>query len=77
MKLEQIEQVVEIARQKSISQAAGNLFISQPSLSLSIQHLEEELGEPLFIRSNKGVRLTPLGRSSSPMRRASWSRRSS
>lgn len=62
MKLEQIEQVVEIARQKSISQAAGNLFISQPSLSLSIQHLEEELGEPLFIRSNKGVRLTPFGK---------------
>lgn len=62
MKLEQIEQVVEIAKQQSISQAAGNLFISQPSLSLSIQHLEEELGEPLFIRSNKGVRLTPFGK---------------
>lgn len=62
MKLEQIEQVVEVAKQKSISQAAGNLFISQPSLSLSIQHLEEELGETLFIRNNKGVRLTPFGK---------------
>ena len=61
MKLEQIEQVVEIAKQKSISQAASSLFISQPSLSLSAQHLEEELGETIFIRTNKGVRLTPFG----------------
>lgn len=62
MKLEQIEQVVEIAKQNSISQAASNLFISQPSLSLSIQHLEDELGEALFVRSNKGVRLTTFGK---------------
>ena len=62
MKLEQIEQVVEIAKQQSISRAASNLFLSQPSLSLSIQHLEEELGEPLFLRTNKGVRLTPFGK---------------
>lgn len=62
MKLEQIEQVVEIARQRSISQAAMNLFISQPSLSLSIQRLEEELGETIFVRTNKGVRLTPFGK---------------
>lgn len=62
MKLEQIEQVVEIAKRKSISQAASSLFISQPSLSLSIQHLEDELGENLFVRTNKGVRLTPFGK---------------
>ena len=62
MKLEQIEQVVEIAKQQSISQAANNMFISQPSLSLSIQHLEDELGEALFVRTNKGVRLTPFGK---------------
>ena len=62
MKLEQIEQVVEIARRRSISQAAINLFISQPSLSLSIQRLEEELGETIFVRTNKGVRLTPFGK---------------
>ena len=62
MKLEQIEQVVEIAKQNSISQAASNLFISQPSLSLSIQHLENELGEAIFLRTNKGVRLTPFGK---------------
>lgn len=62
MKLEQIEQIVEVAKQNSISQAASNLFISQPSLSLSIQHLEEELGEAIFVRTNKGVRLTPFGK---------------
>ena len=62
MTLEQIAQVVEIAKLNSITQAADALFISQPSLSLSIQHLEEELGETLFIRTNKGVRLTPFGK---------------
>lgn len=63
MKLEQLEQVILVTETRSIRLAAENLFISQPNLSLSIRHLEEELGCPLFIRTNKGVEVTPFGRS--------------
>jgi len=63
MKREQLEQVIVVAETKSIRLAAENLFISQPNLSLSIRKLEEELGCQLFLRNNKGVEVTPLGRS--------------
>ena len=52
---------VEVARQGSISKAAKNLFISQPSLSAAIAKLEEELGVKLFYRSQQGARLTEQG----------------
>ena len=61
MKLEQIEQAIMVAKTKSISLAAESLFISQPNLSLSIKKLEEEIGYPIFERTNKGVEVTPLG----------------
>ena len=61
MKLEQLEYAVEIANTQSISKAAENLLLSQPGLSASIKQLEDELGTELFIRSNKGVELTPAG----------------
>lgn len=61
MKLEQLEYAVEIANTQSISKAAENLLLSQPGLSTSIKQLEDELGTELFIRSNKGVELTPAG----------------
>ena len=61
MKLEQIEQVIVVAETRSIRLAAENLFISQPNLSLSIKKLEDEIGSPLFVRTNKGVELTPMG----------------
>ena len=63
MKLEQLEYAVEIANTQSISKAAENLLLSQPGLSASIKQLEYELGTELFIRSNKGVELTPAGSS--------------
>ena len=61
MKIEQLEQAVKIAELNSISLAAEELFISQPNLSLSIRKLEQELGYPIFLRTNKGVNPTPLG----------------
>ncbi len=61
MKLEQLEQVVEIANTKSINKAAMHLFLSQPSLSTSLRQLEQELGSDLFVRTRKGVELTPFG----------------
>ena len=54
--------VQEIARTGSFSQAAQNLYVSQPSLSASIKRLEEKIGEPLFDRSCHPIALTPCGR---------------
>ena len=51
----------EVARCKNISKAAAQLYISQPAISKSIRKLEESLGVKLFIRSSKGVLLTPEG----------------
>lgn len=62
MTFEQIGYVLEIVRTQSINKAANNLFISQPTLSQSIKNLEQELGNKLFIRSNKGVQLTMFGK---------------
>ena len=61
MKLEQLERVVEIAKARSISKAADNLFLSQPNLSTSVKELEAELGAQIFVRNHKGVEITPFG----------------
>lgn len=53
--------VLEIYKTGNFSQAAANLYISQPSLSASIRRLENRIGEPLFDRSTHPVRLTPCG----------------
>ena len=50
-----------VAREQSFSTAAERLFLSQPTLSRQLKELEEELGKPLLIRSNKGVSLTEEG----------------
>lgn len=53
--------VLEIHKTGSFSQAAANLYVSQPSLSASIRRLEKKIGEPLFDRSTYPVQLTPCG----------------
>ncbi|MDU5099343.1 MAG: LysR family transcriptional regulator [Peptoniphilus grossensis] len=50
-----------IADTKSISKAAEELFIAQPSLSQSLQRIERELGTHLFIREQRGMKLTYAG----------------
>ena len=50
-----------VGRTGNISQAAKELFISQPAISKSIQKLEENLGTVLFSRSSRGVTMTPDG----------------
>ena len=61
MTLQQLRYVIAVANSKSINKAAEELFITQPSLSSSIKELEEEIGIDLFLRSNKGVLITPEG----------------
>ncbi len=53
--------VITVADEKSISKAARKLYMAQPSLSQSIQRIEDNLGTPLFSRSTKGLTLTFAG----------------
>ena len=50
-----------VGKYKSITMAARELSLSQPAVSQSIKHLEDDLGIELFIRTPKGVRLTQEG----------------
>ena len=54
--------VYEVYRVKSVSQAAQNLFISQPALSTAIRKVEQELGAPIFNRKTLPFTLTAEGR---------------
>ncbi len=59
--IEKLHVFVEVARSQSFHMAARNLGLSQPSLSLAVKTLEDVLGRRLFVRSQKGVDLTPSG----------------
>ena len=50
-----------IAETKSVSKAAKELFIAQPSLSQALKKIEDEIGTPLFIRHHRGMDLTLAG----------------
>ncbi|QBJ96601.1 LysR family transcriptional regulator [Rhodococcus sp. ABRD24] len=62
MRLRQVEYFLAVAEAGSITQAAANLYLAQPSLSYQITTLEKELGGQLFERLPRGLRLTPAGR---------------
>ena len=53
--------MVEIERTRSITQAAANLFLTQPSLSRILHEMESQLGYAIFERTNRGVRPTEAG----------------
>lgn len=53
---------IEVERTRSITQAAENLFMGQPSLSKAIKELEDTLGYTIFERTSKGVVPTPKGK---------------
>lgn len=57
----QIEAFVQVAKHHSFSRAAEALQLTQPSITARIQALERELGEELFERSGRGVKLTDGG----------------
>lgn len=61
MTLQQLKYVIEIVQSGSISMAAKNLFISQPSLSKAIGDLEKEMGITIFYRNNRGMYLSKEG----------------
>jgi len=61
MTLQQLRYAITIADSGSMNEAAKQLFISQPSLSETIKELENEIGIELFLRSNRGIVITPQG----------------
>lgn len=62
MNITQLKYVIVIAGSSSMREAAGKLFVTQPTLSASIRDLEEEIGILIFDRTNKGIILTEEGR---------------
>lgn len=61
MTLQQLRYAVAIADCKSMNKAATELFVTQPSLSNTIKDLEQEIHTEIFIRSNRGIVITPEG----------------
>lgn len=61
MTLQQLKYALTIADCGSMNEAAKTLFLSQPSLSETIRELETEIGFELFVRSNRGILVTPEG----------------
>jgi DNA-binding transcriptional LysR family regulator len=62
MHLEQLESFLEIAKRGALNRAAQARYVNQPTLTARLQSLERELGEKLFVRSPRGMRLTEYGR---------------
>lgn len=50
-----------VAEHRNISRAALALHLSQPAVSGQLRQLQDEFGEPLYLRDGRGVRLTPVG----------------
>jgi DNA-binding transcriptional LysR family regulator len=50
-----------LAQEMNMRKAAERLFVSQPALSQRLQNIEKEWGTKLFLRSQKGLTLTPAG----------------
>ncbi|WP_111895572.1 LysR substrate-binding domain-containing protein [Acinetobacter sp. MB5] len=61
MELRHLRYFIAVAEELSFTKAAQRLFTAQPSLSMQIKQLEEEVGVSLLDRSSKSIRLTPEG----------------
>src|SRR5690625_4720389 len=61
MRMQQLQYFTAVARAGSFSQAAADLYMTQPPLSSAIAKLEKELGAQLLTRHSRGVSLTTAG----------------
>ncbi|HLA74818.1 MAG TPA: hydrogen peroxide-inducible genes activator [Gammaproteobacteria bacterium] len=61
MTLTELRYIVAVARERHFGRAAEACFVSQPTLSVAIRKLEEELDVTLFERGTNEVSLTPIG----------------
>ena len=61
MTLQQLRYIVMVAETGTITEAAGKLYISQPSLTNAIHELEKEMNITIFNRTNKGISVSKEG----------------
>ncbi|MEM7467816.1 MAG: hydrogen peroxide-inducible genes activator [Pseudomonadota bacterium] len=61
MTLTELKYITAVARTKHFGRAAEACFVSQPTLSVAVRKLEEELGVTLFERNRTDVTVTPVG----------------
>jgi LysR family transcriptional regulator, hydrogen peroxide-inducible genes activator len=61
MTLTELRYIVAVARERHFGRAAETCFVSQPTLSVAIKKLEEELGLLLFERGSSEISVTPIG----------------
>lgn len=59
--LTQLEYIVAVEKFRNFRKAAKSCFVTQPTLSMQIQKLEEQLGVVIFDRSSQPVQATPIG----------------
>jgi len=60
MTLTELRYIIAVADEKHFGRAASKCFVSQPTLSIGVKRLEDELGVTLFERSKTGVHLTAV-----------------
>ncbi len=61
MTLQQLKYVITISQTLNVTQAAAQLFVSQPNLTKAVNELEKEMNVKIFNRTNKGVTVTREG----------------
>ena len=61
MTLTELRYIVTLAQEQHFGRAASKCFVSQPTLSVGVKKLEDELGVALFERTRNAVRVTPMG----------------
>ena len=61
MTLTELRYIVAVARERHFGRAAEACFVSQPTLSVAVKKLEEELDVKLFERGSNEISVTPLG----------------
>lgn len=61
MTLTELKYIVAVAREKHFGHAAEACFVAQPTLSVAIKKLEDELGVTIFERGGSEVSVTPIG----------------
>ena len=62
MTISQLEYVLAVAKHQNFTEAAKHSFVTQPTLSMQIQKLEEELDVKIFNRKKKPIALTEIGK---------------
>lgn len=62
MTITQLKYVLAVAEHQNFTRAAENVFVTQPTLSMQIQKLEEELDILIFDRTKKPIELTEVGK---------------